>query len=113
MINLNGMTYYENITIIEFYDAPDEDSLTYDFSLFESSNIIAVHLYYECVDDLDCSDELREKIYEEGVDNDLIAIYNNCQAFVRWETISTNLYSSFLWQEGEDTISIYLYNFED
>ena len=37
MINLNGMTYYENITIIEFYDAPDEDSLTYDFSLFESS----------------------------------------------------------------------------
>ena len=53
MINLNGMTYYENITIIEFYDAPDEDSLTYDFSLFESSNIIAVHLYYECVDDLD------------------------------------------------------------
>ena len=113
MVNLNGMTYYENVTVIEFYDAPDEDSLWYDFSSFESSHIIAVHLFYDFVTDLECSEELQEEVLESGTDNDLLAIYTNCEVFIRWETISTNVESSLYWRESENTVSIYLHDFDD
>ena len=113
MVNLNGMTYYENVTVIEFYDAPDEDFLWYDFSSFESSHIIAVHLFYAFVTDLECSEELQEEVLESGTDNDLLVIYTNCEVFIRWETISTNLESSLYWRESENTVSIYLHDFDD